>query len=200
MRQVRNTDTHALNHWGRPKIVPHSDPISLLISTFGIHLQPGYKSHSQVNHYRLLKSSKNKRHFSLSIFRRKLITWPGRYFLYSDLLARAIWLVTFNTCLLFSKSEISHLHFVSLSALMLFSAESVGTFLRSTSRIALIAVACCTAQCSWYQCRDVLWMNSCFQSVTNPPPPTPTSVTACDCWRTIEYRRSTIISEMAILT
>ena len=52
MRQVRNTDTHALNHWGRPKIVPHSDPISLLISTFGIHLEPGCKRHGQIIHHR----------------------------------------------------------------------------------------------------------------------------------------------------
>ena len=30
--------------WGCTKIVRHSDPISLLISTFGIHLEPGWKS------------------------------------------------------------------------------------------------------------------------------------------------------------
>ena len=26
--------------WGCPKIVRHSDPVSLLINTFGIHLEP----------------------------------------------------------------------------------------------------------------------------------------------------------------
>ena len=34
------------NSWGCPKIVRHSDPISLLISTFGIYLEPGCKTWS----------------------------------------------------------------------------------------------------------------------------------------------------------
>ena len=41
MRHAQNTDTHALNIGGCPKIVRHCDPISLLINTFGIHLEPG---------------------------------------------------------------------------------------------------------------------------------------------------------------
>ena len=31
--------------WGCPKIVCHSDPVSLLFSTFGVHLESGCKSH-----------------------------------------------------------------------------------------------------------------------------------------------------------
>ena len=42
--------------WGRPKIVRHCDPISLLINTFGIHLEPGRKSHEQIIHYRTAKN------------------------------------------------------------------------------------------------------------------------------------------------
>ena len=42
--------------WGCPKIVRHSDPISLLISTFGIRLEPGCKSHGQIIHYRTAKN------------------------------------------------------------------------------------------------------------------------------------------------
>ena len=34
-----------------PKIVRHSDPILMLISTFGIHLEPGCESHGQIIHY-----------------------------------------------------------------------------------------------------------------------------------------------------
>ena len=37
--------------WGCPKIVRNSDTISLLISTFGIHLEPGYKSYEQIIDY-----------------------------------------------------------------------------------------------------------------------------------------------------
>ena len=37
--------------WGYPKIVPLRDPISLLINTFGIHLDPGYKSYEQIIDY-----------------------------------------------------------------------------------------------------------------------------------------------------
>ena len=43
MRQAQNTDTHALNQ-------------SLLINTFGIHLEPGCKSHGQIIHYRIAKN------------------------------------------------------------------------------------------------------------------------------------------------
>ena len=38
--------------WGCPKIVGHCDPISLLINTFGIHLEPGCKSYGQIIFYR----------------------------------------------------------------------------------------------------------------------------------------------------
>ena len=56
MRQAQNTDTNALNQLGCPKIVRPSDLISLLIHTFGIHLEPGCKSHGQINHYRTDKN------------------------------------------------------------------------------------------------------------------------------------------------
>ena len=42
--------------WGCPKIVSHSDPISLLINTLGIHLEPGCESHGQIIHYRTAKN------------------------------------------------------------------------------------------------------------------------------------------------
>ena len=42
--------------WGCPKILCHCDPIWLLINTFGIHLQPGCKSHEQIIHYRAEKN------------------------------------------------------------------------------------------------------------------------------------------------
>ena len=38
------------------KIVRRCDPISLLINTFGIHLEPGCKSHEQIIHHRTVKS------------------------------------------------------------------------------------------------------------------------------------------------
>ena len=41
---------------GCPKIVRHCDPISLLINTFGIHLELGCKSHEQIIHYRTAKN------------------------------------------------------------------------------------------------------------------------------------------------
>ena len=44
--------------WGCPKIVRHCAPISLLINTFGIHLELGYKSHEQIIHYRAEKVQK----------------------------------------------------------------------------------------------------------------------------------------------
>ena len=42
--------------WGGPKIVRHSDPISLLISTFGTHLEPECKSQYQIIHDRTAKT------------------------------------------------------------------------------------------------------------------------------------------------
>ena len=42
--------------WGCPKIVCHSDPSSLLINTFDIHLEPGCKSHGQIIHYHTAKN------------------------------------------------------------------------------------------------------------------------------------------------
>ena len=56
MHQAQDTDVHALNQLGVPQIVCHSDPISLLISTFDIHLEPGCKSHGQIIHYRTVKN------------------------------------------------------------------------------------------------------------------------------------------------
>ena len=47
---------HAPISWGCPKMACHSDPISLLISTFGIHLQPRCKSHGQIIHYNTAKN------------------------------------------------------------------------------------------------------------------------------------------------
>ena len=41
---------------GCPKIGRHCDPVSLLINTFDIHLQPGCKSHEQIIHYRTNKN------------------------------------------------------------------------------------------------------------------------------------------------
>ena len=60
--------THSIS-WGCPKIVRLSDPISLLISTFGIHHEPGCKSHGQIIHSRTAKIVQNKRQFC-SILRR----------------------------------------------------------------------------------------------------------------------------------
>ena len=42
--------------WGCPKIVRNCHPLSLLINTFGIHLEPGCKSHEQSIHYRTDKN------------------------------------------------------------------------------------------------------------------------------------------------
>ena len=42
--------------WGCPKIVRHCDQILLLMNTFGIHLEPGCKSHEQIIHYRTDKN------------------------------------------------------------------------------------------------------------------------------------------------
>ena len=43
---------------GCPKIDRHCDPISLLINTFDIHLEPGCKSHEQIVHYLTAKNVK----------------------------------------------------------------------------------------------------------------------------------------------
>ena len=59
MRQAQNTDTHALKR-GCPKLVRYCDPKSLLINTFGIHLEPGCKSHEQIIHYRTAKNVKKQ--------------------------------------------------------------------------------------------------------------------------------------------
>ena len=49
----KKTDTHALNYsWGCAKIVRNCDPLSLLMNTFSIHLEPGCKSHGQIIHCR----------------------------------------------------------------------------------------------------------------------------------------------------
>ena len=55
MRQAQSTDTHALNQLG----VSRNNPTSLLINTFGIHLEPECKSHQQIIHYRTAKNVQN---------------------------------------------------------------------------------------------------------------------------------------------
>ena len=42
--------------WGCPEIVRHFDPNWLLINTFGIPLEPWYKSHEQIIYYRTAKN------------------------------------------------------------------------------------------------------------------------------------------------
>ena len=66
--------------WGCPKIVRHCDPISLLINTFDIHLEPGCKSHEQIIYYHAAKKCPKTNEFC-SIIRRFLLNWPGRDFL-----------------------------------------------------------------------------------------------------------------------
>ena len=74
---------HSIN-WGCPKIVFHSDPVSLLISTFCFHLEPGCKSHDQIIHYRTAKDVQEQAtvflHFETNSYNltRKvfLIFWP----------------------------------------------------------------------------------------------------------------------------
>ena len=51
--------------WGCPKIVHLCDPISQLINTFGIHLEPGCKSHEQIIHYRTAKNVQKQASFAL---------------------------------------------------------------------------------------------------------------------------------------
>ena len=46
--------------WGCSKIVRHCDPISLLINTFGIHLEPGCKSNDQIINDRTAKNVHKK--------------------------------------------------------------------------------------------------------------------------------------------
>ena len=46
--------------WGCPRIVCPCVPISLLINTFDIHLEPGCKSHEQIIHYRTAKNVKKQ--------------------------------------------------------------------------------------------------------------------------------------------
>ena len=58
--------------WGCPKTVRHCDPISLVINTFGIHLEPERKSHEQIIHYRTVKNVQKTRRQFWSIFRRIL--------------------------------------------------------------------------------------------------------------------------------
>ena len=42
--------------WGCPKIVRLCDPITQLLDTFDIHLEPGCKSHEQIINYRTAKN------------------------------------------------------------------------------------------------------------------------------------------------
>ena len=51
--------------WGCPKILRQSDPNLLLISIFGIHLEPGCKSHGQIIHHRTAKNVQTSSSFSL---------------------------------------------------------------------------------------------------------------------------------------
>ena len=63
--------TYALN---QPEVSQNSSPpdtISLLIATFGIHLEPGCKGHGQIIHFHT--AIKNRREF-FSIFSRILLT------------------------------------------------------------------------------------------------------------------------------
>ena len=67
MRQGQNTvqiRKHSIS-WGCPHNCPFSPPpiphpVSLLISTFGIHLEPGCKSHGQTIHFHAAKSAQNQ--------------------------------------------------------------------------------------------------------------------------------------------
>ena len=60
MRQAQNTDTHTLNQLGVSQKNFHSDPISLLISTFDIHLEPECESYVQIIHYRTAKNAQTQ--------------------------------------------------------------------------------------------------------------------------------------------
>ena len=67
--------------WGCPEVVQATDPISLLISTFGIYLEPRCKSHGQINHFHSDKKMfKKKKLLLYCIFSRTHITRPGSYF------------------------------------------------------------------------------------------------------------------------
>ena len=54
MRQAQNTETHALNQLG---VSQNSSPLRSNFTAdkhinFGIHIEPGCKSHEQIIHYR----------------------------------------------------------------------------------------------------------------------------------------------------
>ena len=57
MRQTQNTDQHSIS-WGCQKSPPPPGPISLVISTFCIHLEPGCESPDQIIHFHMAKSNK----------------------------------------------------------------------------------------------------------------------------------------------
>ena len=70
--------------WGCPKIVRHSNSVSLLSSTFSIHLDPECKSHGQIIHYRTAENVQ-KPAAVFSLFQAKsfnlirkvfLVVWP----------------------------------------------------------------------------------------------------------------------------
>ena len=68
---------HSIN-WGCPKTVRHSDPISLLISTFGIHLEPGCNSHEQIIHCRTAKNVQKQATVLLYFYTISYqLTWKG---------------------------------------------------------------------------------------------------------------------------
>ena len=56
--------THSIS-WGCPKLVLLCDPVSLLINTFGNHLEPGCKSHEQIIYYRTDKNAVSYTHLTL---------------------------------------------------------------------------------------------------------------------------------------
>ena len=69
--------------WGCPKIVRHCDPISLLLNTFGIHLEPGCKSHEQIIHYHTAKNVQKQATVLLN-FQTNSSHLPRKDFLQSD--------------------------------------------------------------------------------------------------------------------
>ena len=52
---------------GCAKIVRQCDPVSLLINTFDIHLEPGCKSHEEIIHYRTVKNFQKQATLLLSL-------------------------------------------------------------------------------------------------------------------------------------
>ena len=104
---------------GCPKIVRHCDPIPLLINTFGIHLEPGCKSHKQVVHYRIAKNVQ-KQATVLLYFQTNFINCPGRDFLQSDQREA----LTDNIYAFFSlkktkRKALTDMHFFSLICILL---------------------------------------------------------------------------------